>query len=635
MSVMVFLFSFDSAFNSGNPNGFDYSQSVAIDPAGNIYLPQFSTIQKLNSAGVFEFQLGSDVSGQIEGGEVFSLFASVTTDAAGNLYVLDTFNYVSKFDGSGKLITRWGPQGVTGAELAGIGLDSSGNVYVGDSENNCIRKFNGTGSPLLTWGSAGSGNGQFNQLQDLAVDGEDNVYVADYGNSRVQKFDSSGVFQLAWGSKGSADGQFGSGPFGVAADPAGSLYVTDPGNARIQKFDGSGVFKFAWGSQGSGSGQFKFGYYSILNFQNLPAPSPGGVAVDLQGNVYVLDPGNSRCQKFYEIETPELTFQPVTPQNMAIFVLGSDGNLWLETGPFGTQIPPARLQVDSNAAAFQALDSNDVIVLGSDGNLWLETWPFGNVAQTVQTRRQIDGNVAAFQAVMSGYGDNVFVLGTDGNLWWETWPPSGSVAQTIALRKQIDANVKKFVPLDVNDVFVLGADGNLWWEGLPFGSVAQTMKNRRQVDANVNAFQPIDGYNIYVLGNDGNLWLESWPSPPPNAQGYDAWGNVQETMQNRKQVDGNVAAFQAIDVNRVFVLGQDGNLWLETSPWGNVGQTVVTRQHIDTNIEAFYVWVDWYNLEGNWMVFVKDTDHALWYDMSSTTPPSTTWTRVQVDRNVM
>jgi NHL repeat len=467
----------------------------------------------------------------------------------------------------------------------------------------------------------------------VAVDGQDNVYVADYGNFRIQKFDSSGVFQLAWGSKGSGNGQFDSGPFGVAVDPAGSLYVTDPGNSRIQKFDGSGVFKFAWGSQGSGSGQFKFGYYSLLGFQN-PEPSPGGVAVDLQGNVYVLDPGNFRCQQFYEIETPELTFQPVAPQNMAIFVLGSDGNLWLETGPFGTQIPPARLQVDSNAVAFQAPDVNDVIVLGSDGNLWLETQPFGNVAQTIQTRRQIDGNVAAFQAVLSGYGDYIFVLGTDGNLWWETWPPSGSVAQTIATRQQIDANVKKFVPLDVYDVFVLGGDGNLWWEGLPFGNVAQTMKNRKQVDANVKTFQPIDGYNIYVLGTDGNLWLESWPLPPPGTPSYDAWGNVQETMQNRKQVDGNVAAFQAVDVNTVFVLGQDGNLWLETSPWGNVGHTVETRQHVDTNIEAFYVWVDEHNMEGNWMVFVKDTDHALWYDISPP-PPSTTWTRVQVDRNVM
>jgi hypothetical protein len=144
----------------------------------------------------------------------------------------------------------------------------------------------------------------------------------------------------------------------------------------------------------------------------------------------------------------------------------------------------------------------------------------------------------------------------------------------------------------------------------------------------------MDGFNIFVLGTDGNLWLETWPLPPANAPGYNAWGNVQETIKNRKQVDANVVAFQAFDVNTVFVLGTDGNLWLETSPWGNVTQTSNTRQHIDANVGAFYVWVDEHNTLGDWVVLVKDTDHILWYDHSPATP-SATWTRRQVDNSVM
>jgi len=445
----------------------------------------------------------------------------------------------------------------------------------------------------------------------------------------------SGNFQLAWGSKGSGNGQFGSGGQNLAVDYANNVYVTDPVNYRIQKFDSSGNFKFAWGSQGSGNGEFATGSVDTTGYVSA-TPSPGGVAVDLADYVYVIDPGNYRVQKFYEIETTLPSFQPVQPNNMDIYVLGSDGNLWFETGPFGTQIPPPRLQVDGNVIAFQALDGNNVVVLGSDGNLWLETWPYGNVQQTINTRSQIDGNVAAFQVVISGFGNNAFVLGSDGNLWRETWPPSGNVNRTIATRQQIDGQVKAFQAMDVDDVIVLGADGDLWWEGTPFGSVAQTIQNRRQIDANVKAFQGIDYYNIFVLGTDRNLWLETWPLPAKATPGYSGWGNVPETIKNRQQVDGNVAAFQAIDVNTVFVLGTDGNLWLETSPWGNVSQTIQTRTHIATNVGAFYAWADAYHASGTsriWTIFIKDTDHVLRYYISGL--PYTTWTQIQVDGNVM
>jgi hypothetical protein len=280
-----------------------------------------------------------------------------------------------------------------------------------------------------------------------------------------------------------------------------------------------------------------------------------------------------------------VTFQPFQAENMVVYVVGGDRNLWLELPPFGTQIPPNRQLVDGNVSQFQGLDGNDVFVLQDNGNLWLETSPFGSANPL-----QLDANVGAFQAVQSGFGNKVFVLGTDRNLWWEPWP-TGSVANTIAERLIIDANVQAFRPLDVYDVFVLGCDGNLWWEGLPFGSVSQTRKNARQVDGNVQAFQPIDGYNIYVLGQDGTLWFETWPLPPPNSSTYDAWGNVQETINLRRIVDQNVAAFQVIDVNTVFVLGTDGNLWLETSPWGNLSQTINTRQHVDSNVASFNAFV--------------------------------------------
>ena len=60
--------------------------------------------------------------------------------------------------------------------------------------------------------------------------------MADYGNNRIQKFDNNGTFITKWGSTGSGNGQF-SNLNGVAVDSSGNVYVTDTGNNRIQKFN--------------------------------------------------------------------------------------------------------------------------------------------------------------------------------------------------------------------------------------------------------------------------------------------------------------------------------------------------------------------------------------------------------------
>ena len=131
------------------------------------------------------------------------------------------------------------------------------------------------------WGSSGSGNGQFTMPHGVGVASSGNVYVADTGNYRIQYFTSTGSFLGKWGSSGSGNGQFNA-PLGVAVNPnTNHVYVADSGNNRIQYFTPTGSFLGKWGSGGSGNGQFI---------------SSTCVAVASNGNAYVTDMGNHRVQ---------------------------------------------------------------------------------------------------------------------------------------------------------------------------------------------------------------------------------------------------------------------------------------------------------------------------------------------------
>jgi DNA-binding beta-propeller fold protein YncE len=209
----------------------------------------------------------------------------VAVDGSGNLYVADTNNHrIQKFDSNGNFLLKWGTQGTGDGQFytpESIAVDGSGNVYVTETSNHRIQKFDSNGNFLLKWGSYGGGNGQFTGPNRLAVDSSGNVYAIDRYTSRVQKFDSNGVYLAKWGSYGSGDGQSNR-PNDVAVDASGNCYVVDTLNHRILKFDSNGNFLTKWGSNGAGPGQFFW---------------PDGVAVDGSGNVYITDQYH-RVQKF-------------------------------------------------------------------------------------------------------------------------------------------------------------------------------------------------------------------------------------------------------------------------------------------------------------------------------------------------
>jgi sugar lactone lactonase YvrE len=253
--------------------------------ANNLYVIDTgnSRVVKFASNGTFLEKWGSQGAGDGQ----FNLPSAIAVDPVGNIYVLDSGNSrIQKFNNDGAFITSWDVYGTTElpqGSQPGLAIDPSGNVYQTATKEHKIYKYSPDGGTALTsWGENGIGNGQFSFPSSVAADLTGNIYVLDSGNSRVQKFDSEGNFLGKWGSQGAADDQF-SKPVAITVDSTGSVYVVNAGNSVIQKFGEDGSYDTSWGSRGASDGQLT---------------NPSGIATDSAGNVYVADTGNSRIQVF-------------------------------------------------------------------------------------------------------------------------------------------------------------------------------------------------------------------------------------------------------------------------------------------------------------------------------------------------
>ena len=163
-------------------------------------------------------------------------------------------------------------------------IKQSGELFVTDGNAHCVAVFTLNGQKLRSFGTYGSGQGQFNIPFGLTLDGEGNVLVADFWNHRIQKFTAQGQFLAAVGAKGSGPLQF-SLPTDIAFNTSNKrFYVAEIGNDRIQilNFDLS-ISVLSFGKKGSRKGCFDCAH---------------SVACDSTGNVYVADAGNHRIQVF-------------------------------------------------------------------------------------------------------------------------------------------------------------------------------------------------------------------------------------------------------------------------------------------------------------------------------------------------
>jgi sugar lactone lactonase YvrE len=234
---------------------------------------------------------------------------AVGVDTTGNVYVGDVANRkIRKINADGNVTTLAGSTvgfaDGTGSAAKffgpnGIAVDASGNIYVGDTFNHKIRKISPAGVVTTLAGStSGDADGtglsaQFNEPKGVAVDISGNLYVADYRNHKIRKISPAGVVTtLAGSTEGYADGVGGAAKFkfptGIDIDASGNVYVADTYNEKIRKITSAGLVTTLAGSTNG----FQDGDGATAKFA-----TPSDIAVDSRGNIYVADFANNRIRK--------------------------------------------------------------------------------------------------------------------------------------------------------------------------------------------------------------------------------------------------------------------------------------------------------------------------------------------------
>jgi sugar lactone lactonase YvrE len=304
------------------PQGENWLQVTATDPVGH-------------QSGVAEVRAKVDHTAPS-----LALSGNLTEQASvGSKLPSYALNYVAA-DGDEAAAAATTPIGTTGTGTGqmqrpmGVAVDSGGNVWMVDRENNRVEEFNAKGEFIRQFGTLGSGNGQLSDPRGIAISAAGNVWISELGNKRLQEFNAKGEFirTITYGGAGGFVE-----PLAIATGPEETLWVTDIGAHKVFQFKENGTFVRSIASVN-------------LNPGSLSLTTPTGIAVDRYGDAYIaeqasnqvveLSPTGGFVQKFGSTGTGEGQFK--APNGIAIaasgnvFVVDAENSRVEEFKPDGT-----------------------------------------------------------------------------------------------------------------------------------------------------------------------------------------------------------------------------------------------------------------------------------------------------------
>ena len=418
--IAVFAGSGTATFanGTGTAASFKAPYGVAVDSSGNVFVAEQGghRIRKITSTGVVTTFAGSGNPAFINGNGTGAWFQNpnhIALDSSGNMYVADTGNCSIRKITSAGVVTTLAGDGTPGyvdgtgggAEFqypSGVAVDSSGNVYVADTNNQRIRKITSAGvvTTLAGNGTPGFANGtgsgaSFNVPMGIAVDSAGNIYVSERDNNRIRKITSGGVVTTFAGSgvASYADGTGSSacfnGPNGISIDSNGNVYVAEWASGFIRKITSAGVVT------------------SVANGTYLY-----GIAVNATGSLIYAAGMDNNIVKWNAASTTVVG--TVVSSNVVLPVSGSASSAAFAVKYNSSGVSQWSVAVDgagADSASSVATDpSNNVFIAGSYGSSVPSVYSLSNATAITPVSSSAGSN--AFGAKISAAGAPQWIVST-------------------------------------------------------------------------------------------------------------------------------------------------------------------------------------------------------------------------------
>ena len=280
--------------------------AVGVDRDQNIFLfqrtgrhwiqPFPDTLISSNTIFLLDNETGKVLNSW--GANLFIMPHGLSVDIENNVWVTDVaLQQIFKFSHDGKLLMKLGVAKIPGNDSMHFNLPTDvavakdGSFYVSDGYGNSrVVKFSKEGKYLFDWGKKGDKAGEFNTPHGIDLDSKGNVYVADRENNRIQKFNSNGLFLKEW--KNNTATQL----YSLSIDKRNNLFAIDNLTINDTLIKGADILHF----DSRLNILMRFGR---TDSDGVSVPRYHDIDIDNSSNIYVAETLGKRIRKFRKTST--------------------------------------------------------------------------------------------------------------------------------------------------------------------------------------------------------------------------------------------------------------------------------------------------------------------------------------------